>query len=65
MVSNHWLGDEAHVALDVGGRLIVAVAHQRVPARAGNVMPVGFKPGSMHLFDVSTGRALMHGGRRA
>ena len=63
VVSNHWLGDEAHVALDVGGRLIVAVAHQRVAARTGSVIPVGFKPGSMHLFDAPTGRALMHGGR--
>ena len=61
VISNHWLGDEAHVALDVGGRTVVAVAHQRVAARTGGVVPLGFAPANVHLFDAQTGRALMHG----
>lgn len=63
VLSNHWLGDEAHVALDMGGRIIVAVAHHRVPARAGTTIPLGFAPGDMHLFDAKSGVALMHGAR--
>ncbi len=65
VISNHWLGDEAHVALDVGGRVVVAVAHERVAAHTGSVVPLGFAPESMHLFDAQTGRALMHGASRA
>jgi multiple sugar transport system ATP-binding protein len=65
VISNHWLGDEAHVALDVGGRTVVAVAHQRVAARSGSVVPLGFTPGNMHLFDAETGHALMHGANPA
>lgn len=65
VISNHWLGDEAHVALDMGGRLIVAVAHQRVPVRAGSVIPLGFALGDVHLFDAKTGAALLHGTRAA
>ena len=61
VVSNHWLGDEAHVALDVGGRTVVAVSHGRVAARTGGLVPLGFAPGNTHLFDAQTGRALLHG----
>ena len=53
------------MALDVGGRTVVAVAHRRVAARAGSMMPLGFAPETMHLFDAGTGRALMHGASRA
>ena len=61
VVSNHWLGDEAHVALHVGGRLVVAVAHERVPARAGSAVALGFAPEDAHLFNARTGRAILHG----
>ncbi len=65
VISNHWLGDEAHVALDVGGRTVVAVTHQRVASRTGSVVPLGFAPGNTHLFDAETGHALMHGAHPA
>ncbi|WP_227323947.1 ABC transporter ATP-binding protein [Acidisoma silvae] len=61
VISNRWLGDEAHVALDMGGRLIVVVAHHRIAARTGSVIPLGFAPRDLHLFDAKTGQALMHG----
>lgn len=65
VISNHWLGDEAHVALDMGGRLIVAVSHQRVAAQTGSIIPLGFAPHDLHLFDATTGLALLHGTRLA
>ncbi len=65
VIFNHRLGDGAHVALDVGGRTVVAVAHRRVAARAGSTVPPGFAPGSTHLFDAQTGRALAHGAHPA
>ena len=63
VISNRWLGDEAHVALDMGGRLIIAVAYRRVPAQMGSLIPLGFVPGDVHLFDARTGVALRHGAR--
>lgn len=65
VISNHWLGDEAHVALHLGDRLIVAVAHARVAAREGTRIPLSFDPDDVHLFDRDTGLALLHGRERA
>jgi multiple sugar transport system ATP-binding protein len=31
VVSNQWLGDQAHVVIELGERIVVAVAHHRVP----------------------------------
>jgi multiple sugar transport system ATP-binding protein len=61
IVSNHWLGDEAHLALDLGGRLIVAVSPQRVPARTGSTIGIHVPAEHAHLFDAASGRALVHG----
>lgn len=65
VLSNRWLGDEAHIALDMDGRLIIAVAHARVPARAGSTIPLGFAHADLHLFDAASGRALLHGAHAA
>jgi hypothetical protein len=49
----------------MGGRLIVAVSHQRVAAQTGSIIPLGFAPHDLHLFDATTGLALLHGTRLA
>ena len=64
VVSNHWLGDEAHVALDLGGRLLVAVSPVRVAARTGSTLGVVAPSEHVHLFDAASGNALMHGAVR-
>ncbi|GAB0117781.1 ABC transporter ATP-binding protein [Acidisoma sp. 7E03] len=61
VISNHWLGDEAHVALDMDGQLLIAVAHARVPVRSGSSIALGFSPRDLHLFDAASGRAILHG----
>ena len=61
VISNQWLGDQAHVVLGVGGRILVAVAHRRVPVRVGESVAFGFAPDQAHIFDAATGRALAHG----
>lgn len=61
VISNHWLGDQAHVALDVVGHTVVAVAQKRVVARVGEEIPLGFMPADVHLFDAASGHALLHG----
>ncbi len=61
VISNQWLGDQAHVVLALGSRIVVAVAHQRVPVRVGETVPLGFGAEHAHLFDAASGRALAHG----
>ncbi len=61
VVSNQWLGDQAHVVIELGPRVIVAVAHHRVAARVGEDMAFGFAPEDAHVFDAATGHALAHG----
>ena len=66
VVSNHWLGDQAHVAIEMAGRLLVAVSHERVAATVGTEVPVLVEAAAIHLFSADkAGRALVHGGAPA
>lgn len=65
VVSNRWLGDQAHVALDLAGRLLVAVSNTRVAAAVGSEVPIEVEAGGVHLFDAASGRALWHGDKAA
>ena len=65
VLSNQWLGDQTHVAAEVAGRTIVAVAHSRVDARIGTALPFDVAAGDLHLFDAQSGRAIAHGGSLA
>ena len=62
VITNRWLGDQAHLALEFAGQTIVAVAQTRVPVRQGDALDVGVAHGGTHLFDADSGAALMHGG---
>lgn len=61
IVTNHWLGDQSHVGLDVGGCTVIGVADGPIQARLGDMLPVRFPLDALHLFDAETGRALLHG----
>ena len=61
VVSNQWLGDQTHVALDVAGKLLVAVSHAPVSARRGETVRYAIDPGNLHVFDAESGVALCHG----
>lgn len=65
LVSNQWLGDQTHIAAEVADRLLVAVAHQRVPVRPGEIVSYDVAVTDLHLFDAESGRALVHGGQAA
>ena len=58
---NQWLGDQSHVAAELAGTAVVAVAHERVAAGPGDTVRVSLSPEELHLFDPETGRALAHG----
>jgi multiple sugar transport system ATP-binding protein len=65
VISNQWLGDQAHVVIELREKIIVAVSYVRVPVRIGETVAFGFLPEHTHLFDSQTGRALTHGTRPA
>ncbi len=57
-----WLGDQTHVAVDVGGRTIVSVSHERVDGKPGADIALSIDLRELHIFDAETGAALAHGG---
>lgn len=61
IMSNQWLGDQSHLALDVAGKLMVAVSHARVPAKRGDMVRYDFGAADLHVFDAATGAAVSHG----
>jgi multiple sugar transport system ATP-binding protein len=61
VISNQWLGDQAHLALDLAGCFLIVVAHRPIPAAVGSTVPVDLPPSAMHLFDAASGQALLHG----
>lgn len=65
ITSCQWLGDQTHVAADVGGRTAVSVAHDRVKLALGSDVQLSVKAADLHLFDPAGGAAIAHGGRPA
>ena len=61
VVSNQWLGDQTHVALDVGGKLLVVVSHAPISAKSRDRLRYAIAPESLHVFDAESGAALSHG----
>ncbi len=61
VVSNQWLGDQSHLAMEVAGKLMVAVTHAPIPARVGDNMQFGVSASDLHVFDVNTAVAISHG----
>ena len=62
ITSCQWLGDQTHVAIDVAGRTVVSVAHDRVSRKAGSAVELNVAAADLHLFNAETGAALAHGG---
>jgi multiple sugar transport system ATP-binding protein len=61
IVSNQWLGDQSHLAMEVAGKLMVAVSHAPIPAKVGERLRFGVSASDLHVFDASTSAALSHG----
>ncbi len=62
VMSCQWLGDQTHVAVDVGGRTIVSVAHERIREKPGNDLSLAVAASDLHIFNRETQRAIAHGG---
>ena len=61
VVSNQWLGDQSHLALDVAGKLMVTVAFSEVAAARGDSLRYEIPSAKLHVFDSETGKAVSHG----
>jgi multiple sugar transport system ATP-binding protein len=60
-----WLGDQTHVAVEVGGRTVVSVSQERVSRKPGSDVSLNVAARDLHLFDPQTGTAIAHGGTLA
>jgi multiple sugar transport system ATP-binding protein len=65
IVSNQWLGDQSHLALEVAGKLMVAVSHGPIAAKAGERVRYQVNAADLHVFDADSGVALSHGSEAA
>lgn len=61
IVSNQWLGDQSHLAMDVAGKLLVAVSHKPIAAKAGEAIRYAIAAADLHVFDAATTAAISHG----
>ncbi len=61
LVSNQWLGDQAHVAMEVAGKLMVGVSSSRVRTAMAGALAYDLMATDLHLFDAENGVALLHG----
>ena len=61
VVSNQWLGDQSHLAFDVAGKLMVAVAFSEVNAARGEAIRYDIPSAKLHVFDAGSGKAVTHG----
>ncbi len=61
IVSNQWLGDQSHLAAEVAGKLMVGVSTTRIRAAPGSAIAYDFTPEGLHVFDIETGVAIIHG----
>ncbi len=50
VMSNQWLGDQAHVAGECAGNQLIAVTSSRVAARPGDVIPFALDARHLHIF---------------
>lgn len=65
VIANFWLGDQSHLAIDVGGARVIATSDLPVDARLGETVGIGVPLAAVHLFDSDTGKALFHAGEPA
>ncbi|MFO1034907.1 MAG: ABC transporter ATP-binding protein [Hyphomicrobiales bacterium] len=63
--ASQWLGDQTHVAIDVGGNTVVAVSQERVRAAVGSPLSLDVAAENLHVFNKDSGAALLHGGALA
>lgn len=60
VASNHWLGDQTHLGLELGDAFVVVVTGSELPHDQGEVelqVPIE----ALHLFDATTTVAVFHG----
>ena len=61
VLSNHWLGDQTHLGLEVGGLVLTGVADAAIEARLGSEIAVELPLAALHVFDSESGQAIAHG----
>jgi multiple sugar transport system ATP-binding protein len=63
--SCQWLGDQTHVAAELGAMTVVSVSHEHLRLAVGQEIALSIRAADLHLFDSTSGRAIAHGGQLA
>ena len=61
VITNQWLGDQAHLAIKVAGRQLICVTEQPVDLAEGDHAHVRLPHEHLHIFDTQTTNAMFHG----
>lgn len=61
VTSNQWLGDQTHLGIEIGGKLVIAVSDGSVEAPVDSAIEITLPLDRLHLFDGDSGIALHHG----
>ncbi|MGH1478320.1 MAG: ABC transporter ATP-binding protein [Geminicoccales bacterium] len=61
VTSNQWLGDQTHLGIETGGKLMIAVTDGTVEAPIDSDIEITLPLNALHLFDGDSGDALHHG----
>ncbi|MGI9436833.1 MAG: ABC transporter ATP-binding protein [Geminicoccaceae bacterium] len=61
VTSNQWLGDQTHIGIETGGKLVIAVSDGSFGAPVDSAIEVTLPLANLHLFDGESGKALHHG----
>ena len=61
ITSNQWLGDQTHIGIETGGKLVIAVSDGNIEAPVDSAIDVTLPLAHLHLFDGESGLALHHG----
>lgn len=61
VVSSHWLGDQSHVGLTIGGQFLTVVADRSLEVERDSRIGLHVPLEAVHVFDAASGVALFHG----
>lgn len=61
IVTNQWLGDQTHIAVEFADQVVVAVEHDRMRTPVGASVHFHMRASDLHMFDTGSGDAISHG----
>ena len=61
VIASQWLGDQTHIAVNLAGKAVVLVEHDRAMDKTDDRIMIDIEAHNLHLFDRDSGNAISHG----